>query len=241
MVAPLVPSALRGFLWYQGEADVSRAAAYRELLPRLITSWRDLWAQGDTPFLLVQLPGHGRDTAPVAGDGIPFLREAQASALRLPAVGVVVTADIGDAADVHPDNKTETAARLALAARQIAYGEKVAGVSPRYRSHTVDGATVRVRFTDVGAGLAIGAAPWRPKGVEPLPTDRVLGFFLAGADGKWVEATATIEGADTVALLAPGLAAPVAVRYGWAYTPRLNLYSRDGLPVAPFRTDDWPR
>lgn len=241
MIAPLVPFGLKGFLWYQGEADVSRAAEYRVWLPRLITGWRELWAQGDLPFLIVQLPGHGRDTAPVASDGIPWLREAQASALQLPAVGLAVTAEIGDAADVHPDNKIHTATRLALLARELVYGEKVAGVSPSYLSHAIDGATVRVRFKSVGSGLVVGSAPWRPKGAPELSTDRIVGFFLAGEDKKWVAASATIESDDTVALVAPGVANPVAVRYGWSYTPKMNLYTRDGLPVAPFRTDTWPR
>jgi sialate O-acetylesterase len=241
MIAPLVPYALKGFLWYQGEADVSRAAEYRVWLPRLITGWRELWAQGEAPFLIVQLPGHGRDIAPVANDGIPFLREAQASALRLPQVGLAITADIGDAADVHPDNKSHTAARLALLARELVYGEKIAGLSPAYDSHAIDGATVRVRFTRVGSGLVVGTAPWRPKGAPELSVDRLRGFYLAGADQKWVEATATIEGHDTVVLQAPGVAVPISVRYGWAYTPKINLYSRDGLPAGPFRTDNWPR
>lgn len=241
MIAPLVPYGLKGFLWYQGEADVSRSAEYRDLLPRLITGWRELWAQGDAPFLIVQLPGHGRDTTPVATEGIPFLREAQSSALSLPQVGVAITADIGDAADVHPDNKIHTANRLSLVARELVYGEKVAGLSPLLDTFSVDGATARVRFKHVGAGLAIGTAPWRPKGVVELSTDRLVGFYLAGEDKKWVEATATIEGTDTVVLSAPNVAKPVAVRYGWGLTPKMNLYTRDGVPAAPFRTDKWPR
>lgn len=241
MVAPLVPYALKGFLWYQGEADISKSADYRTWLPRLITGWRGLWAQGDTPFLIVQLPGHGKDAQPVASDGIAFLREAQAGALQLPNVGLAITADIGDAADVHPDNKIHTGDRLSRLARQLVYGENVAGVSPTYASHTIDGATVRVTFTHVGGGLEIGRAPWQPANVAPLPTDRVLGFYVAGADKKWVAATATIVAPDTVTLTAEGVTQPVAVRYGWAFTPKINLYSKDGLPVAPFRTDSWPR
>ncbi len=241
MIAPLVPYALKGFLWYQGEADTSKAADYRVWLPRLIIGWRGLWNQGDLPFLLVQLPAHGKDTAAVASDGIPFLREAQASVLKLPAVGMAVTADIGDPADVHPDNKIHTGLRLAQVARAQVYGETVGGVSPTYVSHEIVGDKVRLRFANTRGGLVIGTAPWRAKNVAALPTDRIVGFYVAGEDRKWVEATATIENGETVSVSAPGVAKPVAVRYGWAYSPKINLYTQDGAPVAPFRTDTWAR
>lgn len=241
MIAPLVPYALKGVLWYQGEADVSRHAEYRVWLPRLIESWRATWGQGDFPFLIVQLPGHGKDPAPVATSGIPFLREAQASALRLPATGLAVTADIGDAADVHPDNKLHVAQRLALVAREKVYGEPIAGVSPTLASAGVEGDRIRLRFSDVGAGLVIGTPPWRAQHAAPATTERLAGFYLAGADRRWVEAEAVIEGHDTVIVSSPAVPAPVAVRYGWAFTPQMNLFTRAGVPAAPFRTDDWNR
>ncbi len=240
MIASLMPSAIKGVLWYQGEADASRGLEYRDHLKRLITGWRTAWGQGDFPFLVIQLPGNGKDTEPVASQGIAWLREAQDMALALPATGLVVTSDIGDASDVHPDNKQFTGERSALVAREVVYKEPVVGVGPRYREHAVEGSAVRVKFNNAGGGLLIGQAPWVAKTGTPLPTDKLVGFFIAGDDKKWVEADAVIEG-DAVVLTAASVTAPVAVRYSWANTPRANLYNKEGLPAAPFRTDEWPR
>lgn len=240
MIASLIPYGLKGALWYQGEADASRGLEYRDLLPRLITGWRTAWNQGEFPFLIVQLPGNGKDSEPVASQGIAWLREAQDMALKLPNTGMAVTADIGDVAEVHPDNKVFTGSRLALVAREVIYKEPVVGVGPRYRDHTADGKAIRLNFDHVGGGLVIGEAPWVAKGATPLPTDKLVGFYIAGNDKKWVEADAVIDG-NSVVVSAPSVAEPVAVRYSWANTPRANLYNKDGLPAAPFRTDDWPR
>jgi sialate O-acetylesterase len=238
MIAPLVPYGLRGVLWYQGEADASRGLDYRDLFPALIKGWRAAWGQGDLPFLYVQLPSNGKDTVPVAAQSntIPWLREAQASALSLPATGMAVTLEIGDPDNVHPDNKVHTGHRLALVAREKVYGEKVVGSGPLYRDHSIVGGTVRVRFTGIGGGLVVGSAPWHPAGVQPLPVDKLLGFYIAGADQKWVEAEARIEG-DSVVISSPAVSSPVAARYGWAASPHVNLYNREGLAAAPFRTD----
>jgi sialate O-acetylesterase len=244
MVAPFAPFAHRGVLWYQGEADASRGLGYRELLARLITGWRRAWGQGEIPFLIVQLPGHGKDTEPVAtqATNIAWLREAQDLAARnLPAVGLAVTSDLGDAADVHPDNKLETGLRLALLARETVYREPgLVGTGPRYASHEISGPAIRIRFTNTGSGLAPAAAPWVAKSGTPFPADRLVGFFVAGADRKWAAAEARIEG-DAVLVSASSVPAPVAVRYAWASTPMANLYNREGLPATPFRTDDWDR
>ncbi len=242
MIAPLATYGLRGVLWYQGEADASHGLEYRDLFPALIQGWRAAWGQGDLPFLFVQLPANGKDTTPVAAQSntIPWLREAQARALALPATGMAVTLEIGDPDNVHPDNKIHSGHRLALVAREVVYGEKIAGTSPLYRDHAVSGGSIRVRFANTGGGLVIGEAPWRPANAAPLPKDKLLGFYVAGEDKKWVEAAARIEG-DSVIVSAAPVAAPVAVRYGWASSPSVNLYTKDGLPVAPFRTDDWPR
>lgn len=240
MIAPLAPFAMRGALWYQGEADASRGLEYRDLLQRLITGWRTYWGQGDFPFLIVQLPGHGKNDEPVATKGIAWLREAQDMAQSLPAVHIAVTSDIGDAADAHPDNKLQTGERLALVARQTVYGEDVAGLSPSFREMRVNGAEAVIEFDHAGSGLKIGQAPWVAKNAEPLPADRLIGFFLAGEDKQWVEADARIEG-EAVVVSAPTVPAPVAVRYAWANTPRANLYNQEGVPAAPFRTDDWSK
>ncbi len=239
MIAPLTPFALRGVLWYQGEADGSKAADYRVWFPRLIEGWRAAWDAPALPFLFVQLPGCYEDKEPVSSKGWAFLREAQAAALSLPATAMAVTSDIGDPKDVHPDNKIHVGQRLALAARASVYGEKVVGAGPRYAGHAVEGGAVRITFAETGGGLVVGRAPWVSKIARPLPTDRLAGFFVAGANRAWVEAEARIEGAS-VLVSAPGVENPVAVRYAWAAYPRANLANREGLPAAPFRTDVWP-
>lgn len=238
MIAPLAPFALKGVLWYQGEADVSRGKEYREWLPRLIGGWRSAWNREDLPFLIVQLPGNGRNSGLAGSPAIAFLREAQSMALRLPGTGMAVTLDIGDASDVHPDNKVHVGQRLSLLAREMVYGESISGAGPFYRDHTVDGGEVRIRFDRAGGGLAIGEAPWRAKGAEVLPSDRIVGFTIAGEDRQWFEAEARLDG-DSVIVSSPSVPVPAAVRYGWGETPRVNLANREGLPAAPFRTDDW--
>ncbi len=240
MIAPLAPFAIRGVIWYQGEADGSRGADYRVAFPRLIEGWRAAWGQGDFPFLFIQLPGCYATTEPVATSGWAFVREAQLLTLSVPRTGMTVTSDIGDPKDVHPDNKSHVGARLALTARQVAYGEKIVGTGPLYAGSKVEGSAMRIRFTETGGGLAVGRAPWVAKGVTPLPEDRLVGFYIAGADKKWVEASARIDG-DSVLVSAPSVTAPVAVRYAWASFPRANLANREGLPASPFRTDDGPR
>ncbi len=240
VIAPLAPYALRGTLWYQGEADGSRGAEYRTLLPRLIEGWRAAWGQGDFPFITIQLPGCYDDKIPVASSGWPFVREAQLLSLTVPKTAVVVTSDIGDPKDVHPDNKIHVGARVALAGRRLGYGEKIVASGPLYTGFAVEGSALRIRFTETGGGLAIGRAPWVAKGMPALPEDKLIGFYLAGADKKWVEATAKIDGA-TVLLTSPEVPAPIAARYAWAAYPRANLANLESLPASPFRTDDWAK
>jgi sialate O-acetylesterase len=192
------------------------------------------------PFLFVQLPANGLDSAPVAESGWPWLREAQFMTLRLPHTGMAITIDLGDPNNVHPTDKLDVGHRLALIARRDAYGQKLVASGPLYRDFSIDGDAIRVRFVETGAGLTAGQAPWRAAGVEPLPTDRLIGFYVAGEDRHWTEAQATINN-DSVIVSSPSVSKPVAVRYGWANSPRCNLYNRDGLPAAPFRTDDWPK
>lgn len=240
MIAPLSPFAIKGVLWYQGEADASRGLEYRDLLQRLIRGWRTYWALENLPFLIVQLPGHGKNEESVSTKGIAWLREAQDMAQALRHVHTAITSDIGDVADVHPDNKPETAERLARLAGQVIYGQKIAGVSPRHRSMEIEGNRVVLTFDHAEGGLRIGQTPWVSKNGKEFPLDRVAGFYIAGSDKKWVEADAEIRG-DSVVVSSASVPEPVAVRYAWANTPVANLYSEEGLPVAPFRTDDWPQ
>ena len=249
MIAPLIPYALRGVIWYQGENNGSAGLAYRALFPRLIEDWRRQWSQwsqgatsqnGDFPFLFVQLPNNGPDPTPVAQKGWPWLREAQAMTLRVPRTAMAVAIDVGDPKNVHPASKADVGHRLALAARKTAYGENIVASGPMYQGcEAGEDGTLRVRFEDTGGGLTIGQSPWYAAGVEPYPKDKLIGFFVAGADRKWVEADARIDGTGVV-VSNPGVSKPVAVRYGWANSPRCNLYNKEGLPAAPFRTDDWP-
>ena len=238
MIAPLQPYALRGILWYQGEADGSHGMEYRQWLPRLIEGWRTAFGQGDLPFLLVQIPGNGNDVTPVAPQGMPWTREAQLMALKLPKTGMAVTLDIGDVAEVHPDNKRFVGERLGIAARGVVYGEKIVFSGPIYTSSKIADGKIAVEFDSIGSGLTPGQAPWVASTGKPLPTDKLVGFYIAGADKKWVEAEAKIEG-NSVIVSSPQVSDPQAVRYGWANTPQVNLYNREGLPASPFRTDDW--
>jgi sialate O-acetylesterase len=219
MITPFVPAAIRGIIWYQGEANVEHYAEYRTVFPALIRQWRADFQQGDIPFYYVQLAGYG--LRPMW----EFLREAQDCALKLPGVGRAVVIDIGEKDDIHPKNKQEVGRRLALAAFAKTYGLVSECSGPVFASVGREGAALRVTFTHA-AGLATS---------DPaLP-----GFVLAGADRKFVPARARIEG-ESIVVSAPEVSEPVAVRYAWESWPPAPLYNAAGLPAAPFRTDDWP-
>ena len=215
MIAPLQPYAIAGAIWYQGEGNAGRAAQYQKLFPAMIQSWRQAWGQGDFPFLFVQIAPHQRMT--------PEIREAQLLTWqKVPRTGMAVITDIGDETDIHPTKKEPVGARLALAARAIAYGEKIEYSGPVYASLKVDGNRAIVSFTHIGRGLM-------------AKEGELKGFTIAGADGNFVAAKATIEG-DTVVVSSPSVEKPVAVRYGWSSTPDVNLFNQEGLPATPFRT-----
>ncbi|HEY5550872.1 MAG TPA: sugar-binding domain-containing protein [Opitutaceae bacterium] len=216
MIAPLAPYAIRGATFYQGEANAGRAVQYRTLLPAMIADWRRMWGQGDFPFLFVQI-------APWRGMG-PEIREAQLIAWKnTPKTAMAVTIDVGDAEDIHPANKEPVGARLALAASAVAYGERIEYSGPVYRKFTVKGRVAMLDFTHVGGGLV-------------APGGTLVGFTIAGADGVFHPAQATIF-EDSVIVSSPAVAVPAAVRYAWANVPVGNLFNRAGLPASPFRTD----
>jgi sialate O-acetylesterase len=237
MIAPLSPFALKGVLWYQGEANAGRGLEYRSLFPRLIQGWRKQWGV-DFPFLFVQLPMNGKDPVPVAKDGEPYLREAQFMTLSEPKTAMAITIDIGDPNNVHPGDKLDVGKRLSLLARRDIYGEKIDASGPLYQGFKIEGDKIRISFKETAKGLKPGQAPWCAKGVEPLPTDKLIGFVIAGSDQNWTEADAVIEGHDVI-VSSKSVPNPVAVRYGWAHSPRCNLYNSEGLPASTFRTDDW--
>ena len=219
MIAPLVPFAIRGVAFYQGEANAERAAQYRTLFPALIADWRRRWHEGDFPFLFVQI-------APFR-DQPPEIREAQLLAGQATKnTAMVVTIDCGDANDIHPPHKQPVGARLALAARALAYGEKVEYSGPVYAGLKIAGNRAILHFSHVGAWLLASGGP-------------LTGFTVAGPDGVFHPAKAEIAD-DSVTVSAAEVAAPVAVRYGWANVAAGNLFNSAGLPASPFRTDSPP-
>ena len=228
MIAPLLPFTIKGAIWYQGESNAGRAEQYRTLFADLIRNWRRDWGQGDFTFLAVQLAPFKDIQAQPGESDWAELREAQLLATQvLPKVGMAVITDVGEEKDIHPRRKEPVGARLALAARALANGEKLTYSGPLYRSFKPDGSRLVLRFDHVGKGLV-------------ARDGELKGFALCGEDRKWVWAKAEILPDNTVAVSSPEVPAPVAVRYGWAAFPVVNLWNADGLPATPFRTDDFP-
>jgi sialate O-acetylesterase len=225
MIAPILPFSIKGAIWYQGETNVGRGEQYERLMPVLIRDWRTRFGVGDFPFLIVQLANFmDRRDAPTESEWAR-LREAQLRISQtVPHSGLAVALDIGDAKDIHPKNKQDVGYRLALAALSVAYGRKLEFSGPIYRSMKVEGSAIRLSFDHTGGGLVA-------KGGAPL-----IGFAVAGEDGRFVWADAVIEGKEIV-VSSPSVRKPVAVRYGWADNPAINLYNGAGLPASPFRTD----
>jgi sialate O-acetylesterase len=234
MAYPLLRVPIKGVIWYQGESNANspqQARAYRDQFVRLITSWRREWngATRDFPFLWVQLPNYGPpDSVPNAEPDWALQRESMEAALALPHTGRAVIIDVGNANELHPTNKQDVGRRLALVARAVAYGEHIVASGPTYLRHTVRGGRVVVEFANLGGGL-----------VSRGPDGSAGAFALAGKDRRFVWAQARVEG-NRVVVWNDRVPNPVAVRYAWANSPvNANLYNRDGLPAAPFRTDAW--
>jgi len=221
MIAPLVKFPIRGAIWYQGESNggPERAPTYWRLFSTMIQDWRRNWGVGDFPFLFVQLANW--KTGPEGQ--WPEVRDAQRRTLALRNTGMASAIDIGDSIDIHPKNKQDVAKRLVLAARAIAYGEKLEYSGPLFRAVTSEGKSLRVWFDHASSGLVA-------KG------DVVKGFEVAGADRKFFPAVAKIEGSALV-VSSDQVAAPVYVRYGWASDPEVNLYNKEGLPASPFQSE----
>lgn len=245
MISPIAPYGIKGAVWYQGESNSAEPVVYRVEMPALIRDWRSHWNQGDFPFLIVQLPNFGQRQKEPGESPWASTREAQASALSLPNTGIAVTLDLGDARDIHPRDKQDVAIRLGLTARKVAYGETEGVFSgPTFKSATPEGSKIRIAFDNIGSGLAIGRAPDQFYLVQkqPIPTTlstELEGFAVAGEDKKFVWAKASIEG-DTIVVESANVPNPVSIRYAWADNPACNLYNKEGLPAAPFRTDSLP-
>ncbi|OJU52894.1 MAG: sialate O-acetylesterase [Bacteroidales bacterium 45-6] len=225
MIHPLIPFGIKGFLWYQGEANDSAAYNYRKLFPMMISDWRTRWGQDDLPFLFVQLPNYKKvQPQPVESEWAE-LREAQTMTLSQPNTGMACTIDVGDADNIHPVNKQEVGRRLALIAEKQVYNQNVIASGPMLKSFSINGGEVFIRFSNVGSGL------------KTSDGKDVAGFAIAGDDKKFYWAKATIKG-DQVVVSSDKVANPVAVRYAWADNPVCNLINSEGLPAVPFRTDN---
>jgi sialate O-acetylesterase len=222
MVAPVVNYTIKGVIWYQGESNSRLAFApmYAKVFPALIADWRAQWHEGDFPFLFVQISSFTSNST----EAWAVIREAQRRSLSVANTAMAVTIDIGDPDNVHPSDKQTVGARLALAARALAYGENVEYSGPLFRQATPEGQAMRIWFDHAANGLVA-------KG------DALQGFEIAGDDGRFVSATARIDG-KTVLAGGAGVTEPKYIRYGWANAPVVNLYNSEGLPASPFTSEN---
>lgn len=248
LVRPILPFAMTGVLWYQGESDEGeRALQYRRLLPRLVREWRSLWGEGPFPFYAVLPAGFGGTDGPAvepyvgpAGTvsrALPWLREGVLGLASLPMTGVASAVDLGDPDDRHPADKSDVGRRLARLARHRTYGEEITDSGPLFRSLRVEEGRLRLSFASTAGGLVAGLPPSQsPNGFPAVPSS-LRGFAVAGSDGRWYPAEAVIEG-DSVVLSSRAVKEPLEARYDWKGYPDGNLYNRDGLPALPFRSDE---
>jgi sialate O-acetylesterase len=234
MVYPILPFAIKGVIWYQGESnanDLSQARRYRGQFAKLVDSWREDWAGASPrlPFLWVQLPNYGKpDSLPPVDATWASQRESMSAELSVPLTGQAITIDVGEAENLHPKNKQDVGKRLALVALDVAYGEGGTSSGPTFRSFTTDGGKAIVTFEHLGKGL-----------MSKSPDGSVGAFAIAGDDRVWHWANAKIVG-KTVQVWSDQVPEPTAVRYAYSNGPlNANLYNKDGLPAAPFRTDKW--
>jgi sialate O-acetylesterase len=228
MINPLVPYAISGVIWYQGEANTSRAYQYRDIFPLMISDWRNKWKK-DFPFLFVQLSSYGGSQGSDIGSSWAELREAQTRTLELPNTGMAVTTDIGEAYNIHPKDKADVGLRLAGKALSLAYKLPGFNESPQFRSADFKDGKAEISFKYVSAGFMI--------------KDKygyIKGFELAGADHKFYYAQAVVVNGNQIKVWCDKVSQPIAVRYGWTDAPLdANLFSKEGFPIGPFRSDNW--
>lgn len=220
MLSPLRLLPIKGWLWYQGCANVGRAEQYAKLFPKMIQDWRGLWGK-ELPFYFVQLAGWLTPKAVQPESDWAALRDAQAQALALPNTAMATAIDLGNPADIHPHNKQEVARRLAITALTRDYGKNYVYTAPKCAGAKTEGNKLVLTFDG---------------DVKPT-SSAVLGFIITGNDGRWVQATAAQRDAKTIVLSSPDVKNPKAARYDWADYPNGNLYGETGLPVTPFKTD----
>lgn len=225
MIHPLLRTPIKGVIWYQGESNSSEAERYKTLLPVMIGDWREKWGR-DLPFYIAQIANYMEKQTGPETSGWAELREAQMQTVRhLDNTGLAVLIDIGEAGNIHPKNKAEVGRRLALNALALTYGKNITYSGPIYKDYRIEGQTIRISFDHCDGGLRI-----------PEGDTEVRGFYVAGADGLFHKAKATID-KDEVVVSSPEVGLPLAVRYGWANNPDCNLYNGALLPASPFRTD----
>ena len=229
MVYPLIPFAMKGVIWYQGESNTGRSIQYQKAFPLMINDWRKQWAQGDFPFYFVQLASFNANNGDSRkGSGWAELREAQTLTLSLPYTGMAVTTDIGNPTDIHPRNKLDVGKRLAAIALNKTYGKGNVYSGPMYQSHQQEGNKIVVTFKETGSGL-----------VTPDKYGYLKGFEIAGEDQRFFYAKALLQG-DRVVVFNEPVEHPAAVRFGWADDASdNNLFNKEGFPAVPFRTDQW--
>jgi len=227
MVNPLIPYAIEGAIWYQGESNAGRAYQYRKAFPLMITDWRKHWNQGVFPFYFVQLASYNAENGnSKKGSTWAELREAQTMTLSLPSTGMAVTTDIGTSNDIHPTNKQDVGKRLAAVALHDVYKKDIVYAGPMYKSMKTEGNKVKIYFTNTGTGLM-------------AKNGELKGFEIAGADKQFYPANAMIEG-DHVIVNSNSVSNPIAVRFGWTDDAGAdNLFNKEGFPASPFRTDNW--
>jgi len=222
---PTIGYGIKGVIWYQGESNVGRAKEYSDLFPFLIAQWRKEWGQGDFPFYWVQLANY-QAAKPLPGESAwAELRESQTKTMQLTNTGQAVIIDLGEGKDIHPKNKHDVAARLVRWPLVKDYGMKLPFHSPEYENITVNSNKVEVEINCFGSKL------------RPFGTQEVKGFAVCGQDKIWQWATGKIVGENKVEVWSDKVASPVVIRYAWADNPECNLFSNEGLPVTPFRTD----
>ncbi len=230
MLNPIIGYGIQGVIWYQGESNAGNAYAYRTLFPAMIEDWRERWGQGNFPFIYAQLANYKKPTdKPVESDWAE-LREAQTLTLEKPNTAMACIIDIGEAQDIHPKNKQDVGLRLAMAASKLVYGNNDQGLySPKMKKATIAGNTIVIEVDGYGSSLSA-------KGKYGY----INGFAIAGENQVWYWAQAKFDENYNIVVSSPNVPKPVAVRYGWANNPDdLNLYNHKGLPLIPFRTDNW--
>lgn len=249
MINPVIPYAIKGWIWYQGEGNWTRGAQYRKAFPLMIADWRARWGRGDLPFYFCQIANFQQHNPNPVDSPFAEVRDSQNAALSVPNTGQAVLIDIGEEGNIHPADKDSVGDRLSRIALAKTYGQDIVYSGPVYDSMTVEGSKVRVRFKHTEKGLVAKPVPetYKPISTEektlPLvrnsPRGAVEGFAVCGVDRQWKWAAANLDG-DTVVVESDEVPAPVAVRYAWAQNPICNLYNGAGLPAGPFRTDDFP-